>query len=567
MNPPIRGDCGQSARHRIVHHLASNLLALLGLLMGPMEGALAFGPFPPGTTVFVDVANTSGSENGTAAHPFDTIGEGINAASAGAVVGVAPGVYDENPDITKPLQLIGYDAATTTIQDLDTSIEFDIDLIRIESANVRLAGFTMIDACAFLDPDGVTVLVNVPDPSVRIERSVLTGGCGQIEVRGWSKPGIGATIDRVVVKGNQVTGIVGKALITNSVIVGNKGSGIFRYDNQAAFIVNNTIVGNGGDGIHILLWEGTGPSELDVPGPGGGIIKNNIIAGNAGHGVVMERDAEADFIGRATQVPPHVLYNVFYDNGAGHYFIDDDLELESGTTLNSPGQINTLPGNVGNWIGDPMFVDSSAGDLHLTGGSPAIDAGHNDSAPAGDFDGNHRPQDGDGDCNAEVDPGAFEASPPPLPPRETRDFLRCQRYVFDPGTWADGGCIIIDCCPGCPGRDVLDWLIYPLGDRVTAFVLRFEGLDPAAARRVEIVGRGRWISADRLLLFNQRGLRLRGLPFPQETTRERLRMTVESFSHRERLDGRLALKVTQTVKGKTIAEKTLEYPQEQAQTR
>jgi hypothetical protein len=121
MNPPIRGECGQSARHRIAHHLTRNLLALLGLLIGPIEGALAFGPFPPGTTVVVDAANTSGSENGTAAHPFDRIGEAINAAPAGAVVGVAPGVYDENPDITKPLQLIGYDAATTTIQDLDSS--------------------------------------------------------------------------------------------------------------------------------------------------------------------------------------------------------------------------------------------------------------------------------------------------------------------------------------------------------------------------------------------------------------------------------------------------------------
>jgi Protein of unknown function (DUF1565) len=111
MNPPIRGECGQSARHRIAHHLTRNLLALLGLLIGPIEGALAFGPFPPGTTVFVDAANTSGSENGTAAHPFDRIGEAINAAPAGAVVGVAPGVYDENPDITKPLQL-----SATTLQ-------------------------------------------------------------------------------------------------------------------------------------------------------------------------------------------------------------------------------------------------------------------------------------------------------------------------------------------------------------------------------------------------------------------------------------------------------------------
>ena len=550
--------CRKRGSRQIARYSISRALIALALAVATGQPAFAFGPFPPGTTVFVDGDNTTGPEKGTEAQPFNRIGEGINAAPAGAVVGVAPGVYAENPVITKPLQLIGYDAATTTIWDSPSVDAFDLDTLRIESANVRVAGFTISGSCPSMDPDGVNVYVTVPDPSVRIERSVLTGDCKGIEVGGWFTPGIGATIDRVVVKGNQSTGISGRALITNSVIAANGASGIFRYDNQAAFIVNNTIVGNGGRGIYINLYEVTDPGDdIEPPGPGGGIIKNNVIAGNGKNGVAMVRDADADFIGSATQVPPHVLYNVFYDNGAGHYFIDDDLELESGTTLNTPGEINSIPGNVGNWIGNPMFVDSSAGDLHLTGGSVAVDFGHNASAPAGDFDGNHRPQDGDGDCNAQVDAGAFEVSPPPLPRlEEIAVSIRCQRYVFDPGKWFFADCIAVDCCPGCPGHEVLDWVIRVMGNSPNALVLRFEGLDPAVARRVKIVGRAQWISANQLLMFSPE-LELRGF-----RGREAWRMTVESVLHakpqNERSE-RLALKVTQLVEGATISETTLEY--------
>jgi len=61
----------------------------------------AFGPFPAGATVFVDVNNATSNEDGSQAHPFNTIQEGISAAGNGGMVGVAAGAYYD-PSLSQP---------------------------------------------------------------------------------------------------------------------------------------------------------------------------------------------------------------------------------------------------------------------------------------------------------------------------------------------------------------------------------------------------------------------------------------------------------------------------------
>lgn len=61
------------------------------------------------------------------------------------------------------------------------------------------------------------------------------------------------------------------------------------------------------------------------------------------------------------------------------------------------------------WVGgNPLFVSSTSANFRLQPGSPAIDAGTSLEAPADDFDGTIRPQDGNRDGTAGFDPGAFE---------------------------------------------------------------------------------------------------------------------------------------------------------------
>jgi parallel beta-helix repeat protein len=82
-------------------------------------------------------------------------------------------------------------------------------------------------------------------------------------------------------------------------------------------------------------------------------------------------------------------------------------ELKNNIVFNNPGVDVYNPNGlavtmVSNLLSDPQFVDASAGDFHLRGGSPAIDRGTAVSAVQADLDGVPRPQ-GSG-----YDVGAYE---------------------------------------------------------------------------------------------------------------------------------------------------------------
>ena len=145
-----------------------------------------FGPFPTGTTICVDERN-AGSEDGSPAHPFNTIQEGLGAAIAGDQVGVAPGTYFEHVIMKDGVDLVGHSAPTTTIDAGGAGSA-------VVCANAKLEGFTVTNA------------------------------------GGWNNSGINCS------NGSSPT-------ISNNIVAGNQAVGI-RMLNSSATVLGNTISGN-----------------------------------------------------------------------------------------------------------------------------------------------------------------------------------------------------------------------------------------------------------------------------------------------------------------------------------
>ena len=157
------------------------------------------------------------------------------------------------------------------------------------------------------------------------------------------------------------------------------GFGIQLYDRASrAMVVGNTITHSAASGI--------------VVGGAGGVdnarIQNNVLAYNGGRGVGTDTACPT------TSIADH---NLAFGNDLGAF------------STACPG----LDLSGGNLETDPRFVNVAGRDLHLQGGSPAIDYGVLPYSPATDFEGTART------FGAGPDVGAYEnngSSPPPPPP-------------------------------------------------------------------------------------------------------------------------------------------------------
>jgi hypothetical protein len=177
-----------------------------------------------------------------------------------------------------------------------------------------------------------------------------------------------------------------KTIITNSTLSGNTaswgGGGVFINDGSidaANVLFAGNQAGGGGAAMqlsggrlrHVTIahpTQGSGPAILMTSGTA--TITDTIIAG----------------------------YTVGISQTAGTLSADYDLFFTTTPTQTSGGTMNWGSHNLG---ANPRFVNPAAGDYHLAGGSPAIDAGTNVGV-ATDLDGIARPQ-GEG-----YDIGAYE---------------------------------------------------------------------------------------------------------------------------------------------------------------
>ena len=306
----------------------------------------------------MDVDNTSGVEDGSRAHPFNTLSEGLRAARSGDAVGLAPGVYAETfgPEIRpnyviegrRTFKLLGMGPGRTIIRG-----DHSGSLIRVlNGASGLISGMTIERGGKLPNSEG-----------------------GGLQVLG-IQDAVSLTVNNVILQDNWAV---------NGAAIAAEGRVTIRLVNV---VVANNVASNCCGGVYLQ----------GVNGPVRATFKNVTVTSNSANfhtgGVLVVSNARLI-----------LLNSIVWNNNlaeVGRYAGNEVITA----TYSDVGEI-LLPGT-GNISAEPLFLDPGGRDYRLRPRSPAVDAGTNAGAPTTDIRGLARPVDGNGDGAAVTDMGAYE---------------------------------------------------------------------------------------------------------------------------------------------------------------
>jgi VCBS repeat-containing protein len=378
-----------------------------GCALGVVAGVLLVVGAATAQTVYVDVANTSGVENGTATYPYNTIQEGVNAATTGATVMVASGTYNAGVVISNRQGIIVRGSGAGTVVTNPVGIAFKIAKSRdITVRDLRIWGGTN-------NGFHITVATNIAIRGTTIER---------VSRNGYATDGgaIYAASSAVTFEGNTIKDNYGGQhggagrffgcaiqLIDNLVQSNSawNSSGGFYIDGYGYTSTPVVIRGNvfdynradysgavdfrGGIGSPVAIdhnvIRASGPSYQQAGairisstyGTGAVTFVNNVVqdvwnpcCGGTRVGLYVT----------STSSPVYVANNIFWSpsgfaaqGGAGNKVT---AEYNNAYVAGFSG-IATGAGNIAQ---NPLYANAAAGDFHLQGSSPCINAGNPDPA-------------------------------------------------------------------------------------------------------------------------------------------------------------------------------------------
>lgn len=252
--------------------------------------------------IYVDIGNTSGIEDGTQAHPFNSITEGIEAVTSGKSVVVSAGTYNEQLIINIGITLQGAGKESTFI----IGLGYTGNLITVTADDVTISGFTIdgksgTDVGIYSDlSSSIEILENLiqshQDSGILYHRTsddypsgiyVYNNEICQNSLNGIKVTGAGSGIIEGNIIRNNDCGI--NATTDTSIevkmnnIYNNYDSGIFCRNNSSLLIWSNEITSNGyGIRVGEQYSDTTNP---DIGGGDRGGIGMNNITGNIIHGV------------------------------------------------------------------------------------------------------------------------------------------------------------------------------------------------------------------------------------------------------------------------------------------
>ena len=334
--------------------------------------------------------NFDSSTPGWGVDHFGKIQDGIDAVS-GSTVHVAAGTYYENIVLKNGVEVLGAGNASTIIDGMQNGSVVTATNV---SSTTKLDGFTVTNGSGTL----VEYMLGI---------SSIAGG-GMYNNRSSS------TVTNCVFENNSADSGGGIYNLNSSLTISNctlknnsayEGGGMYNLNSSPAlanciFWNNTACLGMGGG----VFNEGSSPT-----------LTNCIFVSNVGTCCAEACPVDIYSGGMYTCLigclisggTPIVTNCIFWDNSALGNVLDSESQI-SGPADVTYSDVEGGYSGVGNINASPMFANASAGDFHLTSGSPCIDVGNNSapSIPATDFEGDPRI------LNGLVDMGVDEYLPP-----------------------------------------------------------------------------------------------------------------------------------------------------------
>ncbi len=222
---------------------------------------------------------------------YPTIQEALDAAARGDTVKVAPGIYNEDVTISKPLVLWGAGSSVTTVAGGEAQ-----RAVKLETDSALVRGFRVQSS------KGVGVYV-FGDNNVIEEMEILNSSLG-IEVE---TPYQNTVIQNNIIS-NNTHGVFlrhesGGSFIIDNVITLNDG-GIALMRSSFNTILNNTISNSSYDGVILRR------SKHNT-------IKGNLLEGNVRHGFHISHFSDSNFVlkNRVVGVDKNSGYGFHFDHG------------------------------------------------------------------------------------------------------------------------------------------------------------------------------------------------------------------------------------------------------------
>jgi hypothetical protein len=313
-----------------------------------------------------------------------TIQAGIVAASPGDTVLASPGTYIENVNFLGKAVVLASKSgpAATTLKNAGA---YETAVVII-GPNGAISGFTITGGQASFGSG-----MEVHGTGAVIQHNVFDGNA---EGGG----GFGAAIG-----GNGASALIDANVFRNNSCDNQFLSGVVAFVNGSSpVITNNLFVDNPCRAIDMTLPMGSQPR-----------VVNNTMVGNRTGIYVDTRVQTSQQIYRNNILFGNTIgLEIAFGSPSTAPTFDHNLVFGNGTNYSGTGDHTGVAGNLST---DPRFVNTAARDLHLSPGSPAIDAGSSDGAPPFDFDGVSRPLDGNSDAIAAYDIGAYEWFDIPTP--------------------------------------------------------------------------------------------------------------------------------------------------------